>query len=316
LTLGFPYTEIMTLNIKYGIIFTALIAAFSFDVFAVEEGHDHALLSRIPNSGIETFYEADFSAFNFYNVDAKNTIHKITREGRLTQIYYQLKQATTALALARNIQYSLKASGFLLQASLSDDAINPIKAELERIIVKNAPLMIVLAPEYLYMTRKAASGVQHVAVVISSLNEDHFIYYLILEEKAQTFVPLKVSEKDIEKGLQENGKVEVYGIYFDVGNATIKPESSEALSAIDKILRADNKLTLYIVGHTDSTGDFSKNMRLSEQRAQAVLRKLTEEYAVDKNRLRAYGVGSLSPLGANSSEFGRAKNRRVELVQQ
>ncbi len=57
-------------------------------------------------------------------------------------------------------------------------------------------------------------------------------------------------------------------------------------------------------------------MRLSQERSDAVVGKFISEYDVDANRLKAYGVGPLAPVASNKSEEGRAKNRRVELVEQ
>ncbi len=57
-------------------------------------------------------------------------------------------------------------------------------------------------------------------------------------------------------------------------------------------------------------------MQLSQKRSDAVVEKFISDYAVDANRLKAYGVGPLAPVASNKSEEGRAKNRRVELVEQ
>ena len=71
---------------------------------------------------------------------------------------------------------------------------------------------------------------------------------------------------------------------------------------------------MYIVGHTDMTGRFQHNHTLSEARARAVVAALVENYGIAVSRLEGHGVGPLAPLAANTSERGRAKNRRVELV--
>ena len=106
------------------------------------------------------------------------------------------------------------------------------------------------------------------------------------------------------------------GLYFDTGKAILKPESKPTLDKINQVLKADPSLKIYIVGHTDNTGNFANNMQLSQERAKAVMAALIKDYGIDVARLSAQGVASLSPLASNSSEFGKAKNRRVELVQQ
>ncbi len=57
-------------------------------------------------------------------------------------------------------------------------------------------------------------------------------------------------------------------------------------------------------------------MELSKRRAEAVVKELVERYGIKSDRLRAFGVGPLAPVASNSTEEGRAKNRRVELVEQ
>ncbi len=111
------------------------------------------------------------------------------------------------------------------------------------------------------------------------------------------------------------GHAAVYGIYFDTGRADIKPESEATLKEIAKLLQQEPTLRLYVVGHTDSTGDFAANMDLSKRRADAVVKALTGPRGVAEDRLQAFGSGPLAPVASNRTEEGRAKNRRVELVE-
>jgi OOP family OmpA-OmpF porin len=69
------------------------------------------------------------------------------------------------------------------------------------------------------------------------------------------------------------------------------------------------------VGHTDNQGKSEYNLDLSKRRAASVVRELTSKYNVPSNRLDAFGCGIYAPVASNESEDGRAKNRRVELVQ-
>jgi outer membrane protein OmpA-like peptidoglycan-associated protein len=116
--------------------------------------------------------------------------------------------------------------------------------------------------------------------------------------------------------IRESGKAAVYGIYFDTGKADIKPASEPALAEIAKLLKADPKLKLYVVGHTDNAGPFGPNIKLSEERAAAVVKALVGKYGIVASRLTPFGDGPTAPVASNKSEEGRAKNRRVELVAQ
>ena len=70
------------------------------------------------------------------------------------------------------------------------------------------------------------------------------------------------------------------------------------------------------MGYTDNVGGIDYNMKLSQARADAVVKALTTKYKVAPPSLKAYGVGQLAPVAPNKTEEGRAKNRRVELVEQ
>ena len=99
------------------------------------------------------------------------------------------------------------------------------------------------------------------------------------------------------QGLDRDGKVSVYGIHFDTDKADVKPESKPALDEIAKLLRERPTLTLFVVGHTDMTGDRTHNQALSEARARAIVQALVKDYGIAAARLEGYGVGPLVPAG-------------------
>jgi OOP family OmpA-OmpF porin len=117
-------------------------------------------------------------------------------------------------------------------------------------------------------------------------------------------------------GLKATGHVAVEGIFFDTGKSEVKPESTPALEQVAKLLAGDASLKLWVVGHTDAVGKIEDNMKLSQARGEAVVTVLTTRHGVGAARLKGYGVGPLTPVSANDTDEGRAKNRRVELVKQ
>lgn len=116
--------------------------------------------------------------------------------------------------------------------------------------------------------------------------------------------------------IRDTGHTAIYGIYFDTGKSTIKPESAQAIGEIAKLLQADPALKIFVVGHTDNQGGVESNIKLSQDRGEAVLQALVREHGIAASRLRAFGCGLFSPVASNDTEEGRAKNRRVELVKQ
>ncbi len=123
-----------------------------------------------------------------------------------------------------------------------------------------------------------------------------------------------IDAKSMFENINTQGRVALYGIYFDFDKSEVKPESDPTLGQISKLLSENPSLNLYVVGHTDNVGDFKYNMKLSKTRAEAVVSTLVSKYKIDKNRLTAAGVGPLSPVTSNDTEEGKAQNRRVELI--
>ncbi|HXY40029.1 MAG TPA: OmpA family protein [Vicinamibacteria bacterium] len=116
--------------------------------------------------------------------------------------------------------------------------------------------------------------------------------------------------------IKSTGHVAVYGITFDTNKAEVKPKSKPTLDQIAALLKQDPALKLKVVGHTDMTGLFDANLKLSQARAESVVQVLVAQHGVAASRLRGYGVGPLAPVARNDTDEGRAKNRRVELVKE
>ena len=122
------------------------------------------------------------------------------------------------------------------------------------------------------------------------------------------------STEDLRSLLLKNGKYSTTGIYFDTAAATIKKESYGILLDIANMLRDNNDITLQIVGHTDSQGKDDYNLTLSEDRAAAVKQFLVDEFGIQEDRLQFMGKGETEAVDDNSTEKGRANNRRVEFI--
>jgi OmpA-OmpF porin, OOP family len=135
----------------------------------------------------------------------------------------------------------------------------------------------------------------------------------VITTRQADFHPVEVKANDIAKALNTTGKIDIYGIYFDVDKTELKPESRGTLAEVAKLLKADPTLKLEVAGHTDNTGSAAHNLQLSAGRAAAVVNALVMGYGIDRARLVAKGYGDTKPVAPNDSEQNRAKNRRVEL---
>ncbi len=137
------------------------------------------------------------------------------------------------------------------------------------------------------------------------------------EEKQAYFKNFRIAKGAVPlyDRMISDGKFITYGITFDVGKSTIKPESMGEINRIVQLMTENPELKFSVEGHTDNTGNPTSNQTLSEARAKAIVDKLVE-LGIAPDRLSAVGKGQTSPIADNTTDEGRAKNRRVEFVKQ
>jgi outer membrane protein OmpA-like peptidoglycan-associated protein len=252
---------------------------------------DHPLFTRMPEYYISSCETKEFDAHNFYDPVTKQ---KVTIEGRLFYASYYLKKEfrgkKSMLQVARNHTNAITKIGGLY-----------------------------------YMKDPTGRGDTYMKAVKdgkeiwASIEQDNWggnTYYLYVVEKGEMEQQVVADAKFMADGISSTGHVAIYGIYFDFNKSDVKPESDPALQEISKLLSGNPNLKVFVVGHTDNVGGVDYNMKLSQARADAVVKVLTTKYKVNPQRLKAYGVGQLAPVAPNKTEEGRAKNRRVELVEQ
>lgn len=269
------------------VVSISLFFVGSIFVFAQNDlpgSKDHPLFTRMPNYYIMDYEEKEFGSYDFY--DSKN--HKFTVEGRTYSIAYKIKEGA-------------KASGDL---EIRRNYVNAIKT-IGGTILKDS--------EYGADMKIARNGREIWAQIRAETDGE--TYALKIVEKGEIIQEVTANAAYFAENINQTGHIAVYGLYFDTGKAEVKPESEPTLKEIAKLLGQNPSLKLNVVGHTDNVGDFGFNMKLSQARADSVVKMLTSNYGVDMNRLAAYGVGSLAPVASNKTEEGRAKNRRVELVE-
>lgn len=270
-----------------------------------------------------------------------------TVEGQSTRILYVAPPERSPLEVLRNYEQELQKNGFeplfkcsREQCTQQDGALGwlylyPPKSRLLNIppptssankfkSVSWSALSYATDQHYLSAKRTSPGGDAYVSVYSARGGyRDHqqtFEHPILLLEVIDA-VPMEnkmvtVDAAAMAKEVAATGHVALYGILFDTDKTDIKPESVAALEEIAKFLKADPKVGVYIVGHTDNVGGFEHNMSLSLRRAEAVVKELTTKYGVSAPRLKAVGTGPVVPLAPNDTDEGRAKNRRVELVKQ
>jgi outer membrane protein OmpA-like peptidoglycan-associated protein len=130
-----------------------------------------------------------------------------------------------------------------------------------------------------------------------------------MREKLKDQLNQVLQTRETARGLIVN----MSDVLFDFNKYTLKPEAREKLAKVSGILLAYPNLKLQVEGYTDNIGSDEYNQKLSEERADGVRDYLISQSVPDGN-ITAQGLGKTHPIADNSTNAGRAQNRRVELV--
>lgn len=252
-----------------------------------EEGcKESKLLARMPGCGIWQCAVKDFDSADLVINKAGETK---TLEGAVDAQTLVCPANMSHLQLVRNAEAALKKAGYSIDFSGKHEA-----------------------SEHAAVT--AHKGAQWIAVQTGQFNEfpTYEMTAVLVKEMAQE---MSASAQAMADAISTSGRLDVYGITFATGQATITPQSDRVLADVLAVVQAKPDWKLRIEGHTDNVGDKAANQKLSDARARAVAAWLSAK-GVDASRLSAVGLGDTQPVADNSTEGGRAKNRRVVLVKQ
>ena len=277
-----------------GVFFTILLLSCAGIALAVsdpndEEGSkDPAIFTRMTGFHIAQYTELDFDRFEFpVGPDKTEAV-----EGRRFSIHYYINDGVktpSGLQVVRNYANAAIAAGGKKVYEYEDGGAQVVTLKVEK-----------GGSEVWAMIAGASNGMYDVDIV----------------EKESMRQDVVADASSLAGSIKTTGRAAVYGIYFDTGKWDIKPESTAAINEIAKMLKDDPSLKLYVVGHTDNVGAFDSNVKLSNSRADAVVKELVGKYSIAATRLQAFGAGPTAPVESNQTEEGKAKNRRVELVAQ
>ncbi len=298
---------------------------------------DHPMVTRYAGAFIDGYEVKDFDEYVLAlgpvardEQGERVPKERAVLEGRITRILYRGPDGRSTLEIFRNYESALQAAGFETLFSCGRDCghnfsgllYGPMEMRISNTETSRGAFDI---PEDIrYLAAKIVDGNRtvHVSLLVAfdngfgALSKRPVTLLEIIEAKAMDTGMVTVDAEAIGKGIDATGHMAIYGVLFDTGNASIKPESAPVLAEIAKLLESRPSLNILVVGHTDNEGSHEYNMNLSSQRANSVVRYLAAENGVEKSRMSAAGVGFLAPVASNESAAGRTKNRRVELVKQ
>ena len=250
---------------------------------------DYPGIPRVPGFILREYGDCTETAFDAYKFWVKENGKNVqqSQEGHMYYFRYRLKEGVTqpsALQIHRNYQNAARSAGGKV------------------LIDENGYTTILLnkGGKELWMEIHTTVG---------------YVYDLTIIEKEAMKQDVTMDAASMASSIADNGSVAIYGSNFDTAKSEIKPDSEPAIDEIAKLLTNNPALKVGIVGHTDMVGEATANMKLSQARAQSVIAELVSKHGIASARLVAFGAGPWAPLASNKTDDGRAKNRRVELVE-
>ena len=324
---------------RLNLLLIILTMIFSISTFAqkttdVEGSKDYPTISRFEGAVIRFYKETKWGTYKL-PVSDKGTMSwnkPMSLEGKVTRIQYAVPKDNNPEFVLHNYKSEFKKSGYDIMIAIANEQLGfndrphtwhakYYEAGGYYKGLNNAKFGLgIRFPTWnnnhsFLVARGHEAGKDIYAIVYTIVcNTITLITQDVIEvEAVETGL---VSVDNISTDITKKGHIAIYGIHFETGKSVLKPESTDALKTIADYINANTNKKFYIVGHTDNVGDFESNMILSEERANSVITELTTKYSVNAEQLKAYGVASLSPVYNNITEEGRAKNRRVEIVEQ
>jgi outer membrane protein OmpA-like peptidoglycan-associated protein len=246
----------------------------------VANSSDHPLFpNRMPGYSISVYQQQGFSSYSFQTKPPQSV------EGKYTRIHYYLKdpqQNPGGLAIRRNYENAIKAIGG--EVLYSDDNVSVMKARRD--------------------------GAEVWAEVQASTKVPGRIYFVRIVER--TPMAQVITADAMAAAIEKSGFVAL-DVHFATGKADILPESRPLIDEVTRMLSEHSALGVRVEGHTDNTGTAAGNKALSEARARSVVEALVAA-GIGRDRLEPVGFGQDLPVADNSTEDGRAKNRRVVIA--
>ena len=300
---------------------------------------DHPIVTRYPGSVIRWYAEEGHLAYRIPTgpvTGYRQVAEGLDVEGKVTRIYYTLDGTTrTDDEVYRNYRtaferggFEILAAGYLPAGRRGAGVGGPTHREVlfrsnpwndtRGAVNEMARGSATSGGGGTIMARKArGADTAYVVVTVYRYRADRISTLVdVIEVSAAETGLVSVDAEAIRAGLAADGRVVLDGLYFDTDKATLQPASAPTLAQIAAFLASVPDQRFFVVGHTDATGTFDHNSRLSTDRATTVVEALVREHGIARARLVPHGVGPLVPAATNATDGGRSRNRRVELVAQ
>lgn len=277
-----------------GIWFSIALVFLAGSVAAAQDEREHGVIKPIKGSELEesTVSKVEDYATHEFKVREGSRVSTVEKSGRFSRLRY----------------FFFTGEGTQVDSSRSRDEIQAnYKQEVQSM---GGEIKYERAGQMVFTLKREDGG-----YTWADLRTYTGRYELFIVDEAPLTDSLTFGAEELQAALDNDGRVAVYGINFDIDKDTLKPGAEEIIVEIVKLLKNNENLKLEIQGHTDNTGSAEHNLNLSDRRA-ATVKQFLVLYGIDESRLTTKGYGMANPIADNGTQEGRAKNRRVELVKQ
>ena len=269
---------------------------------------DHPVFTRFPNVHISSCQSSQFDMRGFpvgpSVLDQEKPTKAVEIEGKVQWTSYEPNEGSTpasGLQIMRNFENATKKAGGTIEGQYPGWCKGMYDQE-------KMPMMGNGCLSYA-LTLKFVRGAKETWVFIQASQDDGQYSMTVSEREA---MKQDIGVNELVDKFAKDGFISLY-INFETGKSTINPDSAQTLDTAAAALKAAADLRVEVGGHTDNVGTPEANLKLSQERAQAVMAALVTR-GIAAARLTAKGYGQTAPIADNRTEEGRGKNRRVELV--
>jgi outer membrane protein OmpA-like peptidoglycan-associated protein len=300
------------------ILFAMMLIATSGNLLAQDDAEgckDHRMFTRMPNYYLYNCEEVEFGSMKFPvgipDVNNDNLMKSETIEGKIMVFNFVLmddKKPASGLQILRNFQNASNTNGGVIKGEYQGWC----KGTYEYGGDINEGLI------------PFGNGCTNWGQTIKFSKENKDIWvYVQMSGEGEGYDMVIVEKEAMNQDIQANemfdkinsGDALTLYINFESGKSTVKSESQGIIDELYKMLSSNPTLKIIIEGHTDNVGNSSSNKTLSEHRATSVKTSLVN-IGISADRIKSIGFGQENPIADNSTEEGKARNRRVEIKKQ
>jgi OOP family OmpA-OmpF porin len=262
---------------------------------------------------------------------ANGSFDNITAEGTVSQSAWRIAVGgLTTMQVLQPLRDQLIAAGYSQLFNCDDDACGGFDFRFALDVLPPPDMQVNLGDfRYWSGTKDGDNGPDHIALLISQIAQAAYVQIDHVSTGGDTTGNISTSGRavapaataqtdaaptDMAASLRSIGRAVLDDLQFVPGSAELGDATYTSLATLADILRADQSLSVALVGHTDSAGSLEGNINLSKRRARAVRQRLIAAYDIPSDQLAAEGMGYLSPVANNQTEAGREANRRVEVI--